>query len=390
MQFKSAPNEKEELVDSSRLEQSLSKESVPPYEEFASLIKRDMESGTSIKRLAKPNQPLSVCSASPQERMSPSALQSGPLTKPPLFLSSHKNSMKSQGEKRKKRSSFYPKGNGSMSQKSIEKYKTERGQDKALKLKNIEDFMQSPANSMKGLLSESELECTFHPKVKGDVTESPYIQKYLSSSPYERLSRLKSCKNPKNAKRELSLKSQGSISKQELSSFYKGQKGCAKSMNSPRKSSDVSYISQANYYKEAINNNFKRQQLEDSQYSYKPDILPISKQKKPHTVNELCYEPIKKKQEKLKELRKEILNKTNKEYTFVPQLRADGYDNISSKLKLKDGMKNYLDRVRKSNEEKTIKQKLWKEMKEIEEMIECTHKPKINKHKNSASYFKSF
>lgn len=353
MQIKSTPNEKED-----RQETFVSKLGEPHYEESESLINNDLPNTTldceSTRRSIRPSLPLDKCSATSQLRSTlssfKSSLQSD--THKQLPRTFHSELKKSQGKGTKPRNEFPPRNTGSTSFRSTERTTQDEWPEQREKPKQIKNYV-------------------FHPRVTSN----------LSSSTNTKQNKPRTHKNSVGSISEISFSGQEKSLGKELSSFHKKESGCETERNLKQESKFYCNTPQTkgrDYYKEVMNKNFKRQ-LDESQFSYHPEILPVSKQRKPQTLNELCYEPIKTKQENIKALRKELMEKVNKEYTFTPVLRADAYSKVGSKLRLKDGINSYLQRIAQTRREKEIKQRVHKELKEIEELIECTHIPKINR-----------
>jgi len=382
MQFKSALIERER--DDSRCEvsfpyklgQFFSKDSEAP-EESTSMSRQDLDM-SHINSI--PDYRLAMKSAEPsQVQINSSSLKnslgSGTLIETDEVES--KSNVKKEDENK----------GGLLTQKDWEKITTEERkhgkppiQAKAPKLRRMDDFLKSSTISIKGLVSEEDIECTFHPKIKGDVTGSPYLRKCPNSLPYKRLANTTKHSLVLTPAEDLNFNSQIGLVK-PTSSFY--NKSGSQTSKRERAGSSHVYTPQVksnSYYKEVTDKSFKKGILDKSQFSHQPEILLVSKQRKPMTPHEMTYEPTKKKQEKLKSMRKEMMEKANKEYTFAPGLRVDAYNKVNSKLMLKDGMSTYLERIKKENEEKAKKRRLYKEIREIEEMQQCTHTPKINKY----------
>eukprot|EP00826_Nyctotherus_ovalis_P051426 TRINITY_DN6425_c0_g1_i13.p1 TRINITY_DN6425_c0_g1~~TRINITY_DN6425_c0_g1_i13.p1 ORF type:complete len:447 (-),score=137.45 TRINITY_DN6425_c0_g1_i13:158-1498(-) len=414
--LKSAPNEEEhndlrcEESFPSKFEPSLSKDSAP-YEEFASIVRQDFDvSPISLTPNYYSNRESAHALGSSPHRTSPpdfkSPLQSASLADTLQLLSCHKDSIKSQGKEVKK-GNYHSKSNGTnplsigkqptQANSQRPKHKDTSAEDKkspkASKQKRMDDFLHSSTSSVKGLIGEEDIECTFRPRILADSNALPHAQQCVGYSSYARPNRLRTCKSGAVQGDEKTFKSQAE-SAVGKSSFCR-KTGCetSKKSSETRKGSNWCKTPQGkgNSYREGLDKNLRKEQIEvlrslgESQFSHQPEILPVSKQRKPSTPYEMSYEPVRRKQEKIKAIRKEMLDKANKEYTFAPGLEVDAYTNVDSKLKLKGGMNTYLERVKKDNEEKTRRQKLYKEMKEIEEMLECTHTPKINKHKNKCT-----
>lgn len=356
MQIKSAPNEKEDCQG-----RFASKLGEHRFEESESLINSDLPNTTldcdSTRRSIKPNLPLGNCSATPKLGPTPSSfknsLQSGTRKQLPQCLIFHSELKKSQGKGTKPRNGLPPRNTGSASFRSTGYTTQDEWTEQREKTKQSKDF-------------------TFHPRVISN----------LSSATYVKQDKPKTHKNSVGSIGEMSFSGQDKLLHKERSSFHKNQSGCEgeKTLKQLGKFyCSTPQMKGRDYYKKVIDKNFKKQQLDESQFSYHPEILPVSKQRRPQTLDELCYGPIKKKEEDVKALRKECMEKANKECTFAPLLREDGYNNVNSKLKLKEGMNTYLQRMAQNRQKKEIKQRIYKELKEIEELTECTHTPKINR-----------
>eukprot|EP00826_Nyctotherus_ovalis_P053893 TRINITY_DN7034_c0_g1_i5.p1 TRINITY_DN7034_c0_g1~~TRINITY_DN7034_c0_g1_i5.p1 ORF type:complete len:427 (-),score=112.76 TRINITY_DN7034_c0_g1_i5:162-1442(-) len=393
--LKSAPNEgaSPRNVRPAQV-QFLSKDSDQPYGDFSGAANRDF-AASLVKTEAdcestKPSQVMSCHSASVRERANASplkdSLHSFTLAPTLKFLGSHKDSMNLQRKEGK--SGFHPKNNGSVLVTNSRLAK----QTPIFQSSRHTDNFCSPANTIKGLLSEEDIENASYPRVIG-VGQSPGSRSCVRFSPCISTGRNASHKSSLASADERSFKTQVKLA--QVSSFYKGNRSYATSrVASPKKKPHNCYntprMKGYEYYREIMDRNFRRthtqalSHLEESQFSYHPEILPASKKLKPQTPHEMSYEPTKKKQEKVKVMRKEIMDRANKEYTFAPGLQVDAYNKVSSKLRLKDEMNTYLERVRKENAEKARNQKLCREMRELEELAECTHTPKTNR--KSAKY----
>jgi ATP-dependent Lon protease len=313
-------------------------------EEFGLVIKRDLDSqnGKSGHRSTRTSTKLSQDGYySTSELLIKDPYQSAVFTQADSFLPSHKDFIKLQEEERQ---SMNLGGKNSLSIViNIQQ--------------NTEDFSNSSPSTIRGPLENSK------------VIESPRPKTLCF--PSTRLDRTAFASAD-----ETNFKNQSNFNKQ-LSLFRKNERNTKRSL---WQKCGTPQVRSYDHYKEILDRNFERSRnLDDSQFSYHPEILSKSKKKKPQTPHQMSYEPIKKKQEKIKALRKELMDKANKEYTFAPELMEDAYNRVDSRLKLKNELGTYLERVRKDRIEKEIKQRVHKEMREIEELTECTHTPKTNK-----------
>jgi len=345
--MKPAVNEEEyQGTISLRLKESLSTEA----EEFGPVIKRDLssrndESSYQLTKVStKPSQ--DSCYMSPK-LLAKSPPQSIAFTQVDSFLIFHKDSVKPHGEEtkdmrlRKKNLSFTVNNN-------------------QLSQENTEDFLNLSPSTIQGLLEDSE------------VTKSPLPRTLCLSSTRPNRTSKYSFSFPD----EVTFKTQANFVKQ-LNLLHNNRRNIRASL---WQKCETSQLKGYDHYKEVLDKNLeKSKNLDESQFSYHPEISPMSKKKKPKTPHQMTYEAIKKKQEKIKALRKELMDKANKEYTFAPGLIEDPYSKVDSKLKLKDELNTYLKRVKREKAEKERKRRISKGMREIEELAKCTHIPKINK-----------
>ena len=113
------------------------------------------------------------------------------------------------------------------------------------------------------------------------------------------------------------------------------------------------------------------------EYTFQPDILPVSKGLKPKNYDELSYSSTVQKEVKLEQLKKTIADLEAQVCTFKPELDNKKYASVQSKLKLKDGIDTYVDRVQMQREKQEALSKIYHQSKEQEEIAHCTHAPKI-------------
>ena len=117
----------------------------------------------------------------------------------------------------------------------------------------------------------------------------------------------------------------------------------------------------------------------DDEFTFHPEILPVSKMIPPKSCDEMCYDPKSAKENNIKKLRKELLEKEAEKFSFQPELDTGMYPDIESKLGLQTNLNTYIERLTKDEESKQNLIKIRQEVKEKEELSECTHTPAINK-----------
>eukprot|EP00826_Nyctotherus_ovalis_P013959 TRINITY_DN13841_c0_g1_i19.p1 TRINITY_DN13841_c0_g1~~TRINITY_DN13841_c0_g1_i19.p1 ORF type:complete len:423 (+),score=111.90 TRINITY_DN13841_c0_g1_i19:74-1342(+) len=398
VKFQTPQNERKESKECEesvmeRLEESLRKDIERPKEDSGSRSK--WESGsvncTPSKGITKLKKALSNYS-SPKARAdafkSPQHLSTA--RKNQQLLDSYKGVAKKRAnDGQKNADSALAKTNAQSAQDNSQSiiYSTERSHEKTkLPPKYPQTRTTKSKNnnySFKGSARQKPVHSASASKINSNLS-SPSAQKRLLIPPHIKLAKSRTRKNISAivSADEASFISQAADTQKP--SLFSKRWGCETTGASSRKMS-VCEGQGNSYYKEVMDKNFRKQQME-SQFSHHPEILSVSKQKRPQSFDEMCYEPVKKKQEKLKALRKEMMEKSNKEHTFTPELIVDAYGHVDSKLKLKDGVNTYLERVKKLRQEKERKQELSKQMREIEELAECTHAPKINRGMHSARY----
>jgi len=329
-----------------RLKESLSTDA----EELGPVLKRGLSSSNdeSSHQLTK----VSTKQSQDSYSISPKLLAKDPLqstvsTQVDSFLMFHKDSVRSHGEE-------------TQDMRLEKKNSLSMINNNQLNQENTEDFLNFSPTTIQDLLEDSK------------TARSPLPRTLcLSSTRVNKTNRYSF-----SFAEELTFKTQANFVKQ-LNLLRNNRRntrsGVWKKYETPQSKG-------YDHYKGVLDKNFeKSKNLDESQFSYHPEISPMSKKKKPQTPHQMTYEPIKKKQEKIKALRKELMNKANKEYTFAPGLMEDPYNKVDSKLKLKDELNTYLKRVKKEKAEKERKRRIYKGMREIEELAECTHVPKINK-----------
>lgn len=401
VRFRTPQNEREEIKEREEpategLEESLRKDAERPKEHPGSRSKWESDSAhcTPSKGITKLKKALSNYS-SPKARAdsfkSPQHLST--VRKAQQFLDSYKGN--SQGVKKraggseKDTGSVLGKTNAQTTQESSQSivYSTERSHEKTRLPPKYPQPRTTKSKNNNYSFKESGRQKPVHSasasKINSNLS-SPSAQKRLLIPPHIKLAKSRTRKNVSAivSADEASFISQTTDAQKP--SLFSKRWGCETTGASSRKMSACE--GQGNsYYKEVMDKNFRKRQME-SQFTHHPEILPASKQRRPQSFDEMCYEPVKKKQEKLKALRKEIMEKSNKEHTFTPELMADAYSHVDSKLKLKDGVNTYLEREKKRRQEKQRRQELSKQMREIEELAECTHAPKINRGMHSARY----
>lgn len=354
MKLRSAPNE-QELNDKGPIFIKLKEFTSQDTEDFATVIKRDLNSlktNTLDKDHIKSDKELDHTSSELITRpsLAKDSLKSTVFTQSPQF---NGDSMKSQEE----RKSMYLNSTDSI-------FVVTNRQDNETLVQECGDLNDSPGRSIKGLMNKSRQ--TIYAKTA--ASESP-LTKY--SSPCTKFAAKSSFMD------EAVFKDQANFAKHI--SLFNRRGGKTSSWKRLSNTYDQK-VKGFEYYKEVLDKNSERMKdVDESMFSYSPDILPMSKKRKPLTPYEMSYQPIQRKQDKIKAMRKEIMKKANKEFTFAPGLTMDAYSKIDSKLKLKNEINTYLERIHKNNQEKLRQQKVYKEVRAIEELIECTHKPKINK-----------
>jgi len=238
---------------------------------------------------------------------------------------------------------------------------------------------------------DNEQEFTFRPNVGSSLTftNSQRIQDYISMDAYKRLSQA-SNKIENNQEKATQPKVQDANKK--IENFYLRQyeydQRCQQrkrgsisntsfefkpTINEKSKEIMKRLNNAGKRYKSPIN---KHSEYEDT-FTFQPEILPISKQRSPKTLEEMSMLPYLQKELKIKKLRKEQLENEAKLFTFQPALIAPPFL-AQSKLQLLDHIETYLDRISKEEESKERVRKVCREVKEAQEMKECTHIPKVN------------
>eukprot|EP00826_Nyctotherus_ovalis_P050276 TRINITY_DN6146_c0_g2_i3.p1 TRINITY_DN6146_c0_g2~~TRINITY_DN6146_c0_g2_i3.p1 ORF type:complete len:600 (+),score=113.56 TRINITY_DN6146_c0_g2_i3:816-2615(+) len=117
----------------------------------------------------------------------------------------------------------------------------------------------------------------------------------------------------------------------------------------------------------------------DREHTFRPNILPKSKEADPRTIDEMIYKAIARKEESVDRLRKEAKSKERKECTFKPEINK-AYEDVRSKLQLKSNIKTYTARIKLQKDLQNDLNNICKRIKDYKEMKECTHEPEITKH----------
>ena len=120
----------------------------------------------------------------------------------------------------------------------------------------------------------------------------------------------------------------------------------------------------------------KKQQEQEQQSVFKPKITRIAGDVKASSIDSLVYEHSKQKEAKLFKLRKEKAQKELEEVVLYPEINRK--IEVQSKLGLRTNHTDYVKKLREKEEvQKEFKSRLDKR-KQIQETIECTHRPQIN------------
>eukprot|EP00826_Nyctotherus_ovalis_P002043 TRINITY_DN10387_c0_g6_i1.p3 TRINITY_DN10387_c0_g6~~TRINITY_DN10387_c0_g6_i1.p3 ORF type:complete len:201 (-),score=46.58 TRINITY_DN10387_c0_g6_i1:1060-1662(-) len=120
--------------------------------------------------------------------------------------------------------------------------------------------------------------------------------------------------------------------------------------------------------------------LEDSQRecTFKPAILPTSKQMHAKNADEMSYMPMLQKEFKLKALKEKLVGAEARACTFQPEVKASRYSWLGSKLQLRDNIETYSARMELEKQKLENIAKMERRRREHKEIEECTHAPKIN------------
>eukprot|EP00826_Nyctotherus_ovalis_P020576 TRINITY_DN16479_c0_g1_i10.p1 TRINITY_DN16479_c0_g1~~TRINITY_DN16479_c0_g1_i10.p1 ORF type:complete len:384 (-),score=124.53 TRINITY_DN16479_c0_g1_i10:60-1211(-) len=240
---------------------------------------------------------------------------------------------------------------------------------------------------------EEDQTFTFHPRVDSSCGKSERIQSYLSIDPYKRLfetNRMReSQEQGSQAKKQDALKviqqfylrqcEHEQKRQQEHQQLRNALNICFKPAINEKSKEIVKRLDSA----ERRSKSPKRSLEHESGFTFRPEILAASRRLSPRSYEEMSSCPGMQKEQKVKRLRKELLQKEADKFTFQPKLCSPPFP-AQSKLQLLDNLEGYLDRVSKnqSGELKEKKRKTYKELREVEEVEECTHAPKINSYPN--------
>jgi len=112
--------------------------------------------------------------------------------------------------------------------------------------------------------------------------------------------------------------------------------------------------------------------------TFKPKILETSKQLQARDVREMSYLPIIQRELKLKAMKENLINIEARECTFQPELKANRYSYLCSKLQLRDNIETYTERIELERQKLENVAKMEKKKREHKEIEECTYAPKIN------------
>lgn len=273
-----------------------------------------------------------------------------------------------------------------MEQQLLEKQERERAELAKCTFKPHVHSSDTQARYMKPSYSYKEInsnEFTFRPKIGDLSNKSERVQNYLNIDAYKRL-----FEGSRKAERKEAVRSRVKDAEKRIESFYSRQ--CEYEQR--RQEKLVSSFN--NDFKPTINEKSKeiarrlnsagRQDRSpeksteyESTFTFQPEILAVSKERPGKSLEEMSVTPYVQREEKVKKLRKELMQKEAKEFTFHPLLNPSPFP-VESKLQLHNNLATYLERVSKNEESKKNMRKLHKEIEEAQEVEECTYVPKIN------------
>jgi len=114
-------------------------------------------------------------------------------------------------------------------------------------------------------------------------------------------------------------------------------------------------------------------------YTFRPEINPVSKSIKQKSYDEMCYGPVVQKEMKIEKIKQNIAQKESKACSFRPTLNEKKkFEAVQSKLQLRDNIDTYLERVQLQKMKQENQAKIIQQKKEYEEIMQCTYAPKIN------------
>jgi hypothetical protein len=121
----------------------------------------------------------------------------------------------------------------------------------------------------------------------------------------------------------------------------------------------------------------KENSIAGEEYTFHPKISMLGEKARPKTFEEMSYEPMLQKEQKISSLRGQIERNINESLTFKPLLNSK-YANINSKIGYQDP--DYINRIKYSNQEKEMKNNMIRETLQSKDLEECTHKPQITRY----------
>jgi len=240
--------------------------------------------------------------------------------------------------------------------------------------------------SLKSLSVQDKL--NFHPEVKLPSGIKEKISEYLNVDPYTRLSNIpKKIPNTETVVQN-KMKTTGSQKNLMKGFFERQEKFVKKKESNKKKLLDTLKLHTKpplNKKSKEILMSAKERRTSKSKERPKkdlplqPHILPKSRRKKNKQLDDLVYLPIKEKNTKINELKKQLEKEESKKYTFQPTLNKNEYTNIDTEFHMYDNIDaclNYYAILKRRHE---INNEITKQIQEEIEMTECTHRPKINR-----------
>jgi len=253
-------------------------------------------------------------------------------------------------------------------------------------------------------INTNENEYTFCPNINKVLTKTSKVKDYLDGKAYMRLSqsnnalkRVKSIYESCSSIENVRTKKCDDV-KQRLNEFFERQNNYeqkkegnkCKIINKVKISSTPTINRNSKKIIEALNRSNKvssgtinscitRETKEtDKEYTFQPSILPKSKEMRPRSIDEMVYKVIAVRQDFIDNIKEIERDKEKKECTFKPEINKE-YENIKSKLQLKNNIKTYTTRIRVQKHIQGNVNAMRKHIKDYKEMKECTHQPVISK-----------
>ena len=120
--------------------------------------------------------------------------------------------------------------------------------------------------------------------------------------------------------------------------------------------------------------------LDSDEYTFQPRILDSAKTLKVKGADEMCYGPVIHKEQKIQQMKSYLGAKEDRNLTFKPKLITKNnkqLEKVKSRLQIKENLSTYIERMNLLKQRRETATLISQKQREIEDLEECTHHPKI-------------